>query len=204
MQTAENIIYRIHELFYSLEGEGSRVGEPTIFVRLAGCNLQCPWCDTSDHPQVRFRLTPADLLDHIRREGWPGRWVCLTGGEPMMQDAGGLCRDLQAAGYRVHLETNGTYPIPPEVFDHVTISPKMQEEVPHDRYPFLPENEAVADEFKYVISRPEDLELVRWGRRIYLQPNCHIPSARPICVEAVLRNPEWRLSMQIHKILDLP
>ena len=197
-------IFRIHEIFYSIEGEGGRVGEPTVFVRLSGCNLQCPWCDQSDHPTVRYRYTPQELIEHIRREGWRGRWICLTGGEPMMQDAPGLCRALQDAGYRVHVETNGTYPIPPALFDYVTVSPKMQAEVPHDRFPFLPENEEVADEFKYVISRPQDLELVKWGKQVYLQPNSEISAARDLCIDAVLNRPEWKISIQVHKILDLP
>jgi len=191
-------------MFYSIAGEGGRAGEPTIFIRLAGCNLVCPWCDTAYHPQIRFHLTADKILDRIRSEGWPGRWICLTGGEPMMQDSAALSLRLRQAGYSVQIETNGTYPIPAGAFDFVTISPKLQREVPHDRFPFLEANEQVADEFKYVISRPEDLDLVRWGRRIYLQPNYEIPEAREICVQAALQHPEWRLSLQIHKMLGLP
>ena len=121
-----------------------------------------------------------------------------------MQDVVVLCRCFQAAGFRVHLETNGTYPIPSGVFDYVTVSPKIQSDVHHVHAPFLEENEAVADEFKYVISRAEDLQLVRWGRQVFLQPNCEIPAARRLCVNAVMDHPGWRLSLQIHKHLGLP
>lgn len=200
---SQDTLFRINEIFYSIEGEGERVGEATIFVRFAGCNLQCPWCDTSYHPTIRHRYTASDLLAHIRVEGWKGRWICLTGGEPMMQDSAALCTALREAGYRVHLETNGTYPIPPEIFNYVTISPKMQADVPHDRWPFLPENEAVADEFKYVITTVEDLETVRWGQKVYLQPNSSVQEAREICIRAVLNHPEWRLSAQVHRLLQI-
>jgi hypothetical protein len=80
----------------------------------------------------------------------------------------------------------------------------MQQDVAHDRYPFLPANEGVATEFKYVVSVPEDIDLVRWGETVFLQPNSTAPGADRLCVDAVLRHPHWRISLQVNKILGLP
>ena len=98
-------VLQINEIFYSIEGEGLRVGQPTTFVRLARCNLRCHFCDTEFD-----RFTEMDL-DEIAAEvaHHPAQWVCFTGGEPLSQHLAGLADNLKTAGYKLHIETNGVH-----------------------------------------------------------------------------------------------
>jgi len=115
--------YRINEIFYSLQGEGFWTGTPAVFVRFSGCNLRCPFCDT-DHRSSRLMELPA-LVDQVRREAGESTapLVVLTGGEPGLQVDDALVAALHDAGFRVHIETNGTCPLPSGI-DWVTLSPK--------------------------------------------------------------------------------
>ncbi len=101
---------RVAEVFASLQGEGRRAGEPTAFVRLAGCNLRCAWCDTSDAWEGGTAMTVADVVEAVRRLCLP--WTCVTGGEPMLDpETPTLIRALQGAGLGVTLMTNGSLPL---------------------------------------------------------------------------------------------
>lgn len=188
-------ILQVNEIFWSIEGEGVRVGEPTTFVRLSRCNLRCPFCDTDfdDHVEMTLAEIAAAVAVH------PARWVCLTGGEPLAQNLEPLARRLTAAGYRLHLETNGTLSPDPRLFDlieHWTVSPK--------RYPVAPGFQRIT-ELKYVVGRSfreerVQEELARW---IYLQPESSEPRYVERSLEILRRHPHWRLSCRVHKWLDL-
>lgn len=106
---------KINEVFRSLQGEGLYQGEPTVFIRLQGCNLRCKWCDTPYAQEVSngWEWSPEEVLEEVRRLQMSG-WVCITGGEPLMQDQSlsGLVGDLWECGYKVEIETNGWYPLP--------------------------------------------------------------------------------------------
>jgi len=190
------------EIFYSLQGEGLRTGQATVFVRFAGCNLACEFCDTDF--RVKETYTPAALADEIARIGGDCRWVCLTGGEPTIHDLAPLCALLHARGYRLQLETNGTRPQPEWRLDHITVSPKQpQGGRLHPWY------EANASEFKYVVDDERDLERaldgVRFhGRKTLIQPNALNPQAVALCIEAIKRYPTLlSLSLQTHKFLQI-
>ena len=116
---------QINEVFYSIEGEGLRVGQPTTFVRLARCNLRCFFCDTEFDSYTELDI--GEILAEVGRH--TASWVCLTGGEPLGQNIGPLCRQLRAANYRIHIETNGAVDPDPELYDlieHWTVSPKKK------------------------------------------------------------------------------
>lgn len=122
----------VHGAFYTIQGEGPFTGQPAVFVRLAGCNLQCPACDT-DYTSQRIRRTPDGIASEVyalsepaRDPGAPACLVVITGGEPFRQNLTPLCALLLSRGYRVQVETNGTLPPPPGLSDDVTIvvSPK--------------------------------------------------------------------------------
>ena len=113
-------MYRVNEIFYSLQGEGFWTGTPMVFVRFSGCNLRCPFCDT-DHREGR-PMRVEEIVQAVRAAGSCKR-VCLTGGEPLLQLDRELVDALHQAGYTLHLETNGTRPVP-EGVDWVTLSPK--------------------------------------------------------------------------------
>lgn len=104
--------FPVVELFDSIEGEGKRTGYMAVFVRFAGCNLRCSYCDTGyalERSDARNHLTEGELLERIR--SYPWKKVTLTGGEPLLQPLDGLCRALSREGYEVNIETNGAVPL---------------------------------------------------------------------------------------------
>ena len=190
------------EIFYSLQGEGLRTGQATVFVRFAGCNLACDFCDTDF--RVKETYTPQALVDEIARVGGACRWVCFTGGEPTLHNLLSLCTLLHARGYQLQIETNGTRPKPDWKIDHITVSPKQpQGGRLHSWY------DTHAAEFKYVVDDENDLtralDGVRsHGRTTSLQPNALNPAAVALCIEAVKQHPDLlRLSLQTHKFLQI-
>ncbi|MCM1337973.1 MAG: 7-carboxy-7-deazaguanine synthase QueE [Candidatus Amulumruptor caecigallinarius] len=188
--------YRVNEIFYSLQGEGVWTGTPALFVRLSGCNLRCDFCDT-DH--ARFTpMTGADIAAEAAR--CPAPMVVLTGGEPALQADDALIQALHAVGKRVHIETNGTHSLPDGI-DWVTLSPKG-----------APLALTRADELKVVYGGPtphapagvdpEEAAAVVAATHLLLQPcsGANIPEA----VAYVKAHPRWRLSLQTHRLIDIP
>ena len=188
-------VLRVNEVFYSIEGEGLRVGEPTTFVRLAGCNLRCAFCDTEfDSYQER---TLAEIVKEVQQH--PAKWVCLTGGEALLHDLVPLCHALKDAGYHLHIETNGTVSPDPKLFElieHWTVSPKRPE--------IAPGFERIT-ELKYVVGKAFKESKVEEGRAdyVYLQPESSLPEFTQKVYEILRRHPTWRLSYRIHKVLDI-
>lgn len=190
------------EVFYSLQGEGLRTGQATVFVRLAGCNLACDFCDTDFRVQQTF--SEDKLLAEIARVGGDCRWVCFTGGEPTLHELQSLCQRLRASGYRLQVETNGTKPRAEWQIDHITVSPKQpQGGRLHPWY------EGHATEFKYVVDDSSDLRraldgVAAHGKPTWLQPNALNSAATALCVGAVLAHPaRLALSLQVHKLLEI-
>ena len=190
-------MYRINELFYSLQGEGYWTGTPMVFLRMSGCNLQCPFCDTDN--QAFTEMTAGQIVDAISAVSGECRRVCVTGGEPSLQLDLPLVEALHGAGYRIHVETNGTRPLP-EGVDWVTVSPKA--DVPGlkgDGRLMLTK----ADEVK-VVFLGEDVE--KWAEFPatwhFLQPCSCANTARTI--DYIRRHPQWRLSLQTHKYVNIP
>ena len=190
---------RVNEIFYSLQGEGRNSGRAAVFVRFSGCNLCCPFCDTdfSDYHE----MSSEEIVSKISQ--FPARFVVLTGGEPALQVTEEFVNQLHEAGFEVAIETNGTLPLP-ENIDWVTLSPKTS--------PFIPpqEGKRIADEIKVVFdgtNDPEDfLPSSLQLPLLYLQP-CDVGDPvrnRDIieaCVEYVKSHPQWRLSLQTHKLV---
>ncbi len=165
---------KIAELFYSIQGEGSLVGVPSVFIRTSGCNLRCAWCDT---PYTSWQPEGMDLdLDQILDEvaAHPARHVVVTGGEPMIApDIVALTGRLRARGMHITIETAGTV-FAPVTCDLMSISPKLANSTPDDprwgrQHERLRIQEAVLAELmarydyqlKFVIARPDDLDEVR-------------------------------------------
>ncbi len=165
---------KIAELFYSIQGEGSLVGVPSVFIRTSGCNLRCSWCDT---PYTSWQPEGTDLeLDQILDEvaAHPARHVVVTGGEPMIApDIVALTGRLRARGLHITIETAGTV-FAPVACDLMSISPKLANSTPddprwgrqHERLRIQPEvlAELMARyeyQLKFVIARPDDLDEVR-------------------------------------------
>ena len=183
-------MYRVNEIFYSLQGEGANTGTPAVFVRFAGCNLRCPFCDTEFDSYTE--MTAAEIADEIGR--FPADFVVLTGGEPSLQVDDALVETLHARDLVIAVETNGTRPLPADI-DWVTCSPKESGKV------VLTE----ADEVK-VVYTGQDVEqyLAIAADSYYLQP-CWTNGTdnRADVIAYCLAHPHWSLSMQLHKLINI-
>lgn len=209
--------YSVKEIFYTLQGEGANAGRPAVFCRFSGCNLwtgretdraraTCQFCDTdfvgTDGPGGG-RFGSSGLLADAIVEKWPqkiesGPFIVLTGGEPLLQVDEELIADLHLRGCRVAIETNGTIAAPAGI-DWICVSPKAG----------APIVQASGQELKLVFPqdgvKPSDFIGLPFQHH-FLSPKdgpllgAHTKS----CVEYCLSDPRWRLSIQTHKILNIP
>lgn len=189
---------KVNEIFYSLQGEGRFTGTPAVFLRFSGCNLKCSFCDTSHDAGVE--MTPAEIIGEILK--YPSRHIVITGGEPSLQLDRDFVDCLHQHGYFVQVETNGVKKLPDNV-DWITCSPKYKP-ICYDE----------VQEIKYVYEGKESedkiLSLFRSVRAetFYLQPcdvnnperNAEILAG---CIDFIKAHPEWKLSLQTHKMLNI-
>lgn len=195
-------MYRINEIFYSLQGEGFHSGTPAVFVRFSGCNLHCHFCDTRH--QMGKMMPLQEIVDEVNK--YPNApLLVLTGGEPsLFIDEAFVAELKQKTGKKIAIETNGTRPLPTNL-DWVTLSPKSVFEG-GDAEPCVLTK---YDELKVVylgqdLSKYADIE----AKHRFLQPCfCENDMQRQAnmkaCVDAVMQNPSWRLSLQIHRVLGI-
>ena len=190
---------KINEIFYSLQGEGHFTGRPAIFIRFAGCNLRCPFCDTDF--STFTEMTEEEILANISR--YPAHFVILTGGEPSLQLTPSIITALKEAGYFISIETNGTHPLPTGI-DWITLSPKSA---------FVKHAEVVLEycnELKLVYNgkvNPKDFLSIK-ADEYYLQP-CDTGNeiANAVILQSTIdyckKHPLWSLSLQMHKIVGI-
>lgn len=190
---------KVNEIFYSLQGEGFHTGRAAVFVRFSGCNLQCPFCDTSHEDGVD--MTSGEIIEQVVK--YPTDFVVLTGGEPCLQIDESFVDELHKSGKYVAVETNGTVP-PPGNADWISCSPK-QGFVGDDGKPALQST----DELKVVFDGVH--ELSDYGisaEHYYIQP-CDTGIAEKNneitkeCINFIKHNPKWKLSLQTQKILNV-
>ena len=192
---------RINDIFYSLQGEGHNTGRAAVFVRFAGCNLRCSFCDTEF--DTYREMSDGQILEAISQ--YPARFVVLTGGEPTLQVDEAFVELLHQHGYEVAMESNGTRPAPQNL-DWLTVSPKVRSEKLEVK------SEKLADELKVVFDEttaPESyLSLLtsHFSPLLFLQPCDTGDAARneaivARCVEYIKEHPWWRLSLQTHKLV---
>ncbi|WP_239541028.1 7-carboxy-7-deazaguanine synthase QueE [Cryomorpha ignava] len=192
------------EQFYTIQGEGSFTGCAAYFIRLAGCDVGCVWCDVKESWNAEGYpvLETTDLAEVAKESGT--EIVVVTGGEPAMYDLNSLTSDLQNKGLRTHIETSGTHPIRGN-WHWVCFSPKKFKKP-------LPEAYEKADELKVVIFNKHDFkwaethaELVRKDCLLYLQPEwSKAEEMMPLITAYVKENPRWKISLQTHKYLGIP
>ncbi|MBR1882217.1 MAG: radical SAM protein [Muribaculaceae bacterium] len=196
-------MYRINEIFYSLQGEGYHTGTPAVFVRFSGCNLACRFCDT-DHRSGTL-MTARQIAQTVLQ--YPeAALIVLTGGEPTLTADEALVQTIKSlAPLPIAIETNGTRPIP-EGIDWVTFSPKDAFEGGGAQPCVL----TTCDELK-VVYCGQDLARYDHIKALhrFLQP-CYAPDPEvckrnvQACVQAVLHHRGWRLSLQTHRLLNIP
>jgi len=193
--------YRINEIFYSLQGEGRWAGSAAIFVRFSGCNLKCPFCDTDFSDYVE--MTANDLILEIVTTGDSScKFIVLTGGEPTLQADHELIDRLHDHGYYVAMETNGTNLYPWNI-DYVTFSPK--DAYVNNGTPKI----VAADEIKIVFDGEHEIkDYPVEVQNKYLQP-CDTGDEKKNkaildgCIEYIKKHPDWQLSLQQQKIINV-
>jgi organic radical activating enzyme len=192
------------ELFYSLQGEGYHQGKAAFFIRLAGCDVGCVWCDVKDswdaskHPVLSVEAIVAAAAAH------PSRIAIVTGGEPLLHQLEPLTTALKTAGFQTHIETSGSSPMSGS-WDWVCLSPKKFKAA-------LPEAIKAANELKVVVFNNSDfafansfLKDVAVDCKKYLQPEWEKSDAMtPLVIEYIKANPSWELSAQLHKYIQVP
>ncbi len=221
-------LYRVNEMFETIQGEGYYTGVPAIFIRLQGCEVGCAWCDTkhtwdinpndetqlvqlSDRSNESSRwanVSAQDIINEIKRLGYTAKHVVITGGEPCSYDLRELTLVLQEFGFGSQVETSGTYEVLVASSTWVTVSPKVKMkggmEVRGDAM-------ARANEIKHPVGTEKDIsqldELlakfkVGEGKTICLQPISQKPRATDLATKVCIER-NWRLSIQIHKYLGI-
>lgn len=182
---------RVNDIFYSLQGEGRNTGRAAIFIRFAGCNLKCPFCDT-DFSQYE-EMSDEAILNRIK--SYPSRFVVLTGGEPSLQVDRLLVDLLHSHGYELAMETNGTNPIVDGI-DWITCSPKGNTVIKRcnelkcifEETTQVPDDHGISAEYKYL--QPCDVQDAERNAQIVKR-----------CFDYILQHPEWRMSLQTHKLV---
>lgn len=194
------IRYPIVEVFESIQGEGTFMGLGASFIRLAGCNLRCPWCDTKHSFDVDA-AQKLEIEDVFRMWSFTQPIVVITGGEPTLYNLGPLARALKERGKYVTIETNGTNPVPEDWgIDWVTVSPK-----PGNSYAV----NCRANELKYVVDDKFEIAVVDTNKvppgRIYLQVESGKATSAAKAFRLVTENPHLnlRVGIQLHKVLNV-
>jgi 7-carboxy-7-deazaguanine synthase len=192
------------EHFYTLQGEGAYAGHAAYFIRLGGCDVGCVWCDVKDSwdGELHPKMTVADIVAAAAAS--PGRLAVITGGEPSMHDLEPLTISLKSAGFRTHVETSASSPLTGD-WDWVTLSPKKFKAP-------LPQNMDAADELKIIVFNKSDFAWaeqyagqVKPGCRLYLQAEWDKrDQVTPMIIEYIQAHPQWHLSLQTHKYLNIP
>jgi 7-carboxy-7-deazaguanine synthase len=191
-ESKNTFLLPLMEAFYTIQGEGFHQGKAAYFIRLAGCDVGCVWCDVKEswnvdaHPKKSIE----DIVAEIKKT--PAQIVVVTGGEPLMHDLTALTAALKKEGLKTNIETSGAYPLTGQ-WDWICVSPK-------------------ANELKVVIFNKSDFD---WAEKhaaqvnafckLYLQPEwSKAHTMTPFIVDYIKANPQWELSLQIHKYIDVP
>lgn len=192
------------EHFYTLQGEGVHTGKAAYFIRLGGCDVGCVWCDVKDSWDASIHpvMTTEEIVNIATQH--EGRIAVITGGEPAMHDLTALCSALHEAGFQTHIETSGSSPMVGDL-DWVTLSPKKFK---------APLQECLdkADELKVVVFNKSDFDwakqhaaLVPASCKLFLQPEwSKHDTITPSIIDFIKANPQWQLSLQTHKYINIP
>ena len=204
----------VMESFYTLQGEGFHQGRAAYFIRLGGCDVGCVWCDVKDswdaskHPQCSIdAIVQKALTESNSKPGLSNHKkniAVITGGEPLLHQLDELTIALQQAGFATHIETSGSSPLSGH-WDWICLSPKKFKRP-------LPEILPLAQELKVVIFHPSDFV---WAEEFAAQvsPACELflqpewdkaDTITPLITDYIKQHPQWQLSLQIHKYINVP
>jgi 7-carboxy-7-deazaguanine synthase len=199
-----NLTLPLMEDFYTIQGEGFYQGSAAYFIRLAGCDVGCVWCDVKDswdvsaHPKVKI----STIVEKAKASG--SNIAVITGGEPAIHNLEVLTTELKAAGLKTNIETSGVYELT-GTWDWICFSPKKFK-APHPSVP------TQADELKVIVYNKSDFD---WAEefakqvsakcKLYLQPEWSKEKEMlPLIIDYVKANPKWQISLQVHKYMNIP
>jgi len=200
----QTITLPLMEDFYTIQGEGYYQGHAAYFIRLGGCDVGCVWCDVKEswdadsHPKVSVQ----EMVSRAKASGT--EIVVITGGEPAMYDLTLLTTELKKAGLKTNIETSGAYPLT-GTWDWVCFSPKKFKAPEATIYP-------LANELKVIVYNKSDFRWaedfakeVKSGCELFLQPEWSKEKEMlPLIIEYIKANPQWKVSLQIHKYMNIP
>lgn len=199
-----NTALPVMEDFYTIQGEGYHQGRAAYFIRLGGCDVGCVWCDVKEswdadiHPKVSIGA----LIEKVKQT--PAEMVVITGGEPLLHNLDALTTALKENGIETNIETSGSSPLS-GTWNWICLSPKKFKAP-------LPEVLFAAHELKVIIFNKSDFKWaeehaakVSPGCRLYLQPEWSKAAEMiPLMVDYIKQNPQWELSLQLHKYINVP
>lgn len=192
------------EIFHTIQGEGCHTGKSACFIRLAGCDVGCIWCDVksswdaSEHPVWKV----SDIVNEAKK--YPAKIAVITGGEPLMYNIDLLINELKKSGFSIHIETSGSHPLSGKP-DWICLSPKKFKQPLKEIY-------SLADELKVIVYNKSDFD---WAvsEASKVTKKCHLllqpewdkrEKVLPWIIDFVLLHPEWQISLQTHKYLGMP
>lgn len=201
---------KVNEIFYSLQGEGVYTGTAAVFLRLSGCNMKCWFCDTKGHEQGT-EMTEEEIAERVSQ--YPARHIVITGGEPTMQLNARLTRLLHEKGFFIQIETNGALPLKDGTeVDWITCSPKGNEikiqRIDELKLLFIKE---YLEKYKEVEASQRCLQpLDEGGQEVQTLASqagsSRFASSRGVqeVISYIKEHPQWRLSLQTHKLINIP
>ena len=191
------------ESFYSIQGEGFHTGKPAYFIRLAGCDVNCHWCDVKESWDISEDqyLSIDEIISNVIK--YSAETVIITGGEPLMHNLSELTDALKEKNKKIHLETSGTHPISGH-FDWICFSPKKFKD-PLDYFFKL------SNELKIIVYNDSDflwaeelLKKIKNNPKLTLQPEwSKSKEINPKILNYIKSNPKWRISLQTHKYFNV-
>jgi organic radical activating enzyme len=184
---------RVNEIFYSIQGEGENAGMPAIFVRLAGCNMQCPFCDTKHGNYIE--MTVAEIIAEVNKYG-PCGTIIWTGGEPTLQLTDEILYHFST--FYNCIETNGTNPVPSGI-EYIACSPKVPVGLLNKNFMWL-------NEIRYPVKMGDtlpEINLLPTADSYFISPIDVSPENVDYCLKLIKENPQWKLSVQVHKLLKI-
>ncbi|WP_185877003.1 7-carboxy-7-deazaguanine synthase QueE [Blattabacterium cuenoti] len=205
MKTKE-INFPIKESFYSIQGEGFYHGMSAYFIRFEGCNVKCNWCDTKESWKIKKNdfISINKIVNDINDSSVKN--IVITGGEPMMWNLNPLIKTLKERGYHTHIETSGVYPIDKKYIDWITVSPKKIKPPLKENYKKINELKIViSDEKDFLFAEEQSIYVKKTRCFLFLQPEWNnFSKIFPKIISYIKKNPKWRISLQVHKMLNIP
>jgi|TARA_B100000530_G_C15916995_1_gene471676 7-carboxy-7-deazaguanine synthase len=193
----------VMESFYSIQGEGFHTGKPAYFIRLAGCDVNCHWCDVKESWDISEDqyLSIDEIISNVIK--YSAETVIITGGEPLMHNLSELTDALKEKNKKIHLETSGTHPISGH-FDWICFSPKKFKDPLDDFFKLSNELKIIVYNDSDFLWAEELLKKIKNNPKLTLQPEwSKSKEINPKILNYIKSNPKWRISLQTHKYLNV-